>query len=572
MKVFSKPVQEGLVLSTVLIGMAYFASSKRMISRFDGANAKGLLLSGTISTASILAIEHKRFQNDATHGFCNLITKCWLVGTIALFLPLPAKLLKNRVTLSLKPSIKLGAFNIWLVVVTHSIFSILDNDETVTINPQYKLECHPLQVKIEIDRKDLKANPRKHLQYLAETMQTAHRKALEAYESNPFMKPERFHPQFKVSFTGEPAVDCGGPSREYLDTLFHALSKSPLFQTSEDNSLALPQLTEDITPEDQAFFEELGQVLMAIHQIPNVEYSFNFIDAINGISNTNYYIGHHFDNGLFTGVLVLTGEEIDIPYAELSLETKLKLAQALLHEDEHAATYKNMIHWIKAFGSLQQRALDEVDRTLRGLGHIPTPETRLQFLQTAFLDSSKGNLFLAPVHAIAKGMKTLSLPPNEERDASHYWDEVVTQESYLDFSEKVQGSLNRQMIASRFVLEDTLDVFQRIHIEERVTWMKEWIEQEATETELKQLLKFQTGSSSCPPEDVFIKVSEQGGFIDLLSGNTEYVPIPKVSTCEFSMRLSPHRCGNAEYNDFTKINFIKCLKAAIDGENLFSSM
>ena len=571
MKVFSKPVQEGLVLSTVLIGMAYFASSKRMISRFDGANAKGLLLSGTISTASILAIEHKRFQNDATHGFCNLITKCWLVGTIALFLPLPAKLLKNRVTLSLKPSIKLGAFNIWLVVVTHSIFSILDNDETVTINPQYKLECHPLQIKIEIDRKDLKANPRKHLQHLAEAMQHAHRKALEAYESNPFIKPDRFYPQFKLSFIAEPVADLGGGSREYLDDLFQALSKDPRFQTGEDNVLALPQLSAPISPEDQTFFEQLGQVLMAIHQIPNVEYSFNFMDALSGVNNTNYYIGHHFDNALFAGALVLTAEEIDTPYDELPIEIKLKMAQALLHEDEHAIVYKNMIRWIQNFASLSARALDETDKTLRGFGHNPTPETRLQLLQKTFLDSPKGDLSLAPLHAIAKGMKSLSFPPNEDRDVNHYWNEVVTQETYLDFSEKVQGSLDRQEIASCFVLDESLSGAPKQHIEERVTWMKEWIEHEATELELKQLLKFQTGSSSCPPEGVFIKVHAQG-MIDRLMGQERFVPIPNVSTCEFMMRLSPQRCGDEEFNDWTKNGFIECLKTAISGENPFSSM
>lgn len=549
MQVFSRPGGECCLLVAALLTTTYFAKSQRMISYFEGADPSGLLFSTAITSTGVLYIEYNRYQNDHNPTCLNLIKKCAATFFLSLIATTLSKLSKERITLSFKPAFKLSCIHIGAIAGTHTLLSLLASKK-VFQEDQYRLTSHPLYLTIDVSRSTLKENPKEPIQHLAASLKTAAAYARESFASNPWIKPTKHFPQIYVKFTNELVADEGGGTREYLDDLFQTVSKFP-FSTEQS---------------DLAFFENVGEVLMAFYHSPTTKYAFSWGDVLMGMKNYNYYIGHHLNLPLFEAAISLTAEEINTPYKDLSKETKLKIAAILLSEDSEAAFYRNMIHWIQNFDSLTEVEVEEMTKALAAFDIT----MNLENLEKFFFDSEKGDAAIASLHALAKGMKTLSVPAFLEERTETYWNTVIRKISPLDFCDKVQGSLDREEINKRFVLDESLDEPQKIHIENRLNWIKEWILNEATETELKQFLKFMTGSSSCPPQDVKITVSAQG-FIDMLMGQQGFSPVPTVSTCEFYLRLAPQPSGDQILNDHTKENFILCLKAAISGESFFST-
>lgn len=550
MQVFSRPGRECCLLVAALFTTTYFAKSQRMISYFEGADPSGLFFSTAITSTGVLYIEYDRYQNDYNPTCYNLIKKCAATFFLALVATTFSKLSKERITLSLKPACKLSCMHIGTIIGNHIILSLLAK-KMLFQEDQYQLTSHPLYLAIDVSRSTLKENPKEHIQHLATSLKAAAAHARESFASNPWIKPTKHFPQIYVKFTNELAADEGGGTREYLDDLFQAVSKIP-FSTE---------------PSDLAFFENVGEVLMALYHSPTTKYAFSWGNTLLlGMNNYNYYTGHHLNLPLFEAAISLTAEEINTPYKDLSKETKLKIATILLSEDNEAAFYRNMIHWIQSYDTLSVQELENVEESLAAFDVTVS----LENLEKCFFESEKGDAAIVSLHALAKGMKTLSVPVTLEEGTETYWNTVIRKISPLHFCDKVQGSLDREEINKRFVLDDSLDEPHKTHIENRLNWIKEWILNEATETELKQFLKFMTGSSSCPPQDVKITVSEQG-WIDMLMGQQGFSPVPTVSTCEFYLRLAPQPSGDAILNDHTKENFISCLKAAISGESFFST-
>jgi hypothetical protein len=151
-------------------------------------------------------------------------------------------------------------------------------------------------------------------------------------------------PKMSVSFLRDDmrvdeGVDAGGLSRDYMDELFAGIiqSKKNLFKHA-NSSLALPHSDmryengqfPKLGSRDCSLFNSIGQIIMYCYR-----------------SLGRPSLGRHFDDALFKAVLCLTAKEIDQPYNNLKLETKLKIGKALL--EVHQDSGDNMQHHLKRF-------------------------------------------------------------------------------------------------------------------------------------------------------------------------------------------------------------------------------
>ena len=286
----------------------------------------------------------------------------------------------------------------------------------------------------------------------------------------------------------------------------------------------------------------------------------------------------------------MTAEELDTDFEKLSLKTKLKMCQALLEvrmdEGMDLDYLKKRLDWLNTVDDLDDQQLSEAASSVFYAGCLPDGWTINQLGDDPDLDKIKKDrkkfkhfliisIFsqqgahgqfgaqLAPIHAIAQGMKSGCRGDHEQNlflQFAYYaipalsdtpdWDQGIRPIGYQAFSNTVQGDFDRQKIADQFVLNR----YGNFEIEKKIKWLQEWIldeENGATEEELKRLLKFLTGSSSLL-QNSKITVYEQFGI---------YCPVPIAHTCTLVMELAPAPSSyGSEYNDHTKENFIESLK------------
>lgn len=149
-----------------------------------------------------------------------------------------------------------------------------------------------------------------------------------------------------------------------------------------------------------------------------------------------------------------------------------------------------------------------------------------------FNGSSLGSM-LGPVYQIADGMQKMA--PN--------WDEIRT--DHVSFSDKVQGSIDREKIVSSFQFKSRDPI-----VKEKGEWLKDWIKNEASDDELKAFLKFTTGIASLP-EGSKLVINQQA----------QGQPFLTACTCEIGIMLSRQTSYNGWNN--TKELFTRNLKQAI---------
>lgn len=221
-----------------------------------------------------------------------------------------------------------------------------------------------------------------------------------------------------------------------------------------------------------------------------------------------------------------------------------------------------------------------IDDYTANIDYIKThPDEFKAFLsQFVYIGNDSGGLGvlgskLAPIHAIAQGMKLFSTIGNGDPDNSNenrFWDQMFhstnadfrndPNPSYVRFSDKIQGVINRQAIANAIVIGEGIEGNPefRAEINKKVGWLREWINAEppagATDEEVRNLLKFFTGASNLPINRQ-INVTIQ---FPNLQGN--YSPIPIAHTCFFSAEFSPVGCGSESNNDRTKDAFIRMIR------------
>jgi hypothetical protein len=419
-------------------------------------------------------------------------------------------------------------------------------------------------IRIQIVRRGLKEVPEYHLLTFIEML----KKSIERYSD----------PAMKVYFWSDihRASDLGGPSRDYLDDLAEGIMMSPAQNFILLHGLAIPQAKQNVTQsqlalldrEESSIYEALGALMM-----------YCFHSQSDNIScDTTRLLGHHFDGTIFKGALTLTAQEIETPFDKLTPVTLLKLSQAVLKEKQDSG--QNVAHlqqWFSILNecnNLSNRKLAEAAQTLAVAGALPQKFQKPQQDDTPDMDAIKANhsefkncfqhfvfsqessfgqigKMLAPIHAIAKGMKSIC-NPGCFRDAADndHWNTHIQHIDYQAFREKVQGSLDPSMIA-----EQIQPLSRFTEILKKVKWLKEWIKEEATQEELRAFLKFSTGTSALLKGKT-IKIMSQ----TYSENDCAYYPIPKAHTCTLQLQLAPEPSQYGSYNDHTKEAFIKALK------------
>jgi hypothetical protein len=250
--------------------------------------------------------------------------------------------------------------------------------------------------------------------------------------------------------------------------------------------------------------------------------------------------GRHFYDTLFKAALCLTGKEIDTPFSNLTLMTKLKMFNALVNgvKDWDFKASNKLIGYLNE-PSLTKAEQDEAIDYLEGvtaedLSQLRNNEATLRQELLAQLAGVSEAGALAPIHAIAKGLRSLHNRSPDHWNSNFHAHNI----KYVEFSARIQGSIKRQDVANSFVIDGVPQgTSHYLEINKKVTFLKEWIcdttPQGATEEEIANLLKFCTGSSGLPVGRS-IKVRRQVKF-----GNQSYSPCPKVHTCSLVAEFSP---------------------------------
>jgi len=166
----------------------------------------------------------------------------------------------------------------------------------------------------------------------------------------------------------------------------------------------------------------------------------------------------------------------------------------------------------------------------------------LKEITRAFLDPQ-----LRGIHMLACGMHTIF----EKREDQEEWGSYEA----LEFSARLQGSVDKELIAASIVYDGGNEEIQK-----KVGWLQEWIREEATDIEVKQLLKFITGSTGLELDEE-ISIAEQ--YVD---DDIPVRPFPKVHSCNNQLELAPIPSAYESMNDFSKENFIECVKLVALGE------
>lgn len=426
-----------------------------------------------------------------------------------------------------------------------------------------------IDICVDVVRKGLKEHPEFHLQKLAESID-------QGVSTHGILS-------LGIKFLRDDlkpilGIDVGGPARDFLDDLFEGiLQNSQLcFKDLSHSSLVLPQTRQQATDfqslpplndEELSLYHGMGKVMM-----------YCYCSEI--LRQSQYLIGRRFDDALFKAILLLTAEEIDSPFDALALPTKLKMCQAMLQGHEEGGMdlsyLQQRLDWLQHFDALDDAQLLDAAESVNLSGFLtdsfltqqeePDLEKIKQNL-ALFKECLLNSLFcqqgghgqfgaqLAPIHAIAKGMKSICNPKNypQIEDNAH-WDHTISLLDYQEFSNIIQGFLNREKIAKLLQPDNWLGGTAKIEIEKKTQWLQEWIkddEKGATEDELRNLLKFLIGSTGFQ-QNASITVKSQSG--------PPYFPVPTVDACFFNMGFAPVDSQYGSFNDHTKENFIESLK------------
>lgn len=435
----------------------------------------------------------------------------------------------------------------------------------MSIYSSFRPNFYNSKLRISVLKSDVKVRPDYHLSQLLIEVEKALTTTVRVELNITFILDDG---------SEEPAVDCGGPSRNYLGTIFEGVvqSKELGFRVLKGSSLTLPhalhtdkkrEALPSLDPEERISYYALGQLFMFCYS-----------------HKKDYYLGKHVAEALFKAVLSLSSKEINTPFKRLSHDTHLKicrqLAEGLTNEGIDLRYLIERLDWAMAFDQLDDAQLSTAAQTVLDAEFLPDEYTldnkgeepnlvmikqnREEFKQFLFASiywqkGRHGQLGaqLAPIQEIARGMKSFShlqssIPLADKNDI---WNIVVRQHNPSKLSDKIQGLIDRDKIANSFVSFDAVP-----EITKKLQWLQEWIrddKQGATEEELKKLMQFVTGVSSIPYN---IKIS-------VVRQYHSPIPAPKADTCNMRMALAPLQSQYMSFNDHTKSNFIQCLRKLV---------
>ncbi len=340
--------------------------------------------------------------------------------------------------------------------------------------------------------------------------------------------------------------DAGGLSRDYLDDLMRNLARNEEHFTDSTSGLRIPK---GVDHESLSTFRQIGKVMMFCYQIRD--------DLI---------IGRHFDPAVFAAMLQFSADELDIPFCSFDSATKFRLYRCFLEAQEESGGRNAQLELLDLVSedSWDENSLANAFGLARDV-HICLPEEweelELEDLTLTQVKEVHAKLVgvlaevldpaLSSIQAMAQGMRDLCTIGSEE-SLNLYWNRNFFHNmDFNTFEASVQGSINRTELVENISYDDYVTVINR-----KVKWLKEWIQNEATDEELRLFLKLLSGGSALP----------NNKHIGVYRQYENFTPYPVFHTCSFSMDLAPgyvvqrDDSGAVILRDDTKEDFIAALK------------
>lgn len=345
----------------------------------------------------------------------------------------------------------------------------------------------------------------------------------------PYNYPETYVKFISDDQKGIEGTDTGGLSRELIDDIVKSLVKNPNYFLEVAEGIYLP------CSSDKALFLNIGKLMQYCYASRN--------DSRDKFDQTSRTTGHYFSDALFRMALSLTQEDLSVPFEKMTRSTQIKLFRSFItewKEDEmeymkicgclDLLEHKNTKDIELKFLNTAAYAAGYVDQDNYGTDFAridKNPEAFIEDLYQALFntvvfhaDKLKGtpiNKIMASIHALAQGLNGLT--------------NVTAEEASI----KIQGSINRAEILKSISFNG---------INKQYAWLTNWLKKTATDSEIKQFLKFVTGASSLP----------KGRIIQVDSLNNE-IPYPRAFSCSYKLELSTLIK--------TEVQFIQNLKEAI---------
>ncbi len=392
-------------------------------------------------------------------------------------------------------------------------------------------------------------------------------------------------PDIRVTFKTqnlqtESGIDAGGLTRAYIDLLCSNLFETGVLERNPKH--LLPKLREGsglrAKLAQEHLYQKLGKLIMLAYRKPAGmgTYQYHFTTGLL-FSDTVYKIAFEFSRGELLGDFnSLTWERL-LPFYEQLATVKedfvegkfLKVLQEECWNDRSndatQETYKDLAivsiydvyEWVFDTEEKLTEAIEDYDDITARNTVIPKED-----IQTAQLTSylkrhirETYDPYLFAIHALAKGMRDYVLNINNAAPL-HNSQYLGSHFEVQPFMNKAQGVLNRGQIVASFQMPDQSTVPFR----QKITWLQEWIQNDATEAELAEMIRFITGSASLRPEDeITLRMKNDGN------------PLPAGHACNSQLDIEENYICLPSLRDDDKENFLIAFKAgALGGGQSFT--
>jgi hypothetical protein len=307
-------------------------------------------------------------------------------------------------------------------------------------------------------------------------------------------------PELAVIYEGEPAVDAGGPGRQWIAAVV-ANGCQVLPMERRENGLLRPRLNEredgsfqPLSETEEQAFVDLGKLMMF---------------CLN--AKTPYPIGQLFDGGIFAALkeipfLSMDFDDIDfnVPstfdrmfsiYEQMNsiAEDDVKMIQQIkkaLYLDSKSSN----ADWLDAY----YLVMNDPSIEQLNLGDSPTPEklkehgAAIQAAVRRYVIQNKLKPSLEPLHLMAKGMQQAKFQTVRFQDLQR----IPTTEIALH----LQGTVSKEAVLAQLEFNSSVG-------EQTRGWIREWI-MHADQTKLEQFLFALSGSTGLSPTQK-IKIAQQ---------------------------------------------------------------
>lgn len=364
----------------------------------------------------------------------------------------------------------------------------------------------------------------------------------------------------------EGGVDLGGVKRDYIATLAASLQELNTLFTPVEGSLKLPRILrgEEVkdpiiscNEEESTTYKNLGRLFYKCYNSSTVDDSRVYQREI-------VTTGCFFSEALFKSALSLKKADFNN-----KPDAYIKIAKALLnHMDTEGTPYiKNYIEYLDLTADTLDDFLNSDNPALYGAVMLADEDyytnedgdpdiEKIKSDPQKFIDDLQAGIFrdtdlvknfqgvplgamLDPVYQVSFGF-VQSVPS---------WS-TFRANNPVEVSNQIQGSLDREKIAGTIQCNSFNPT-----VKSKARWLKQWIENEATDEELKTFLRFVTGSASLP-EGKKIKIEQQA----------MSQPFPTVCTCGLGISVSNRTSYSAwkkDKWDDSYDHFIRNLKQAM---------